>query len=253
MKVLLAEDEPLAADRLIGLLGECDPGVEVVDHVDSVEDLVRFFKNPAPVDLLLLDIQLADGKSFEIFDKVQVDVPIIFTTAFDQYALQAFKHFSIDYLLKPVRKQELCSALVKFNKLVSVPKQNVPLEELREFLKRSNTTFKERFLIKSGNKLQFKTASEAAYFFADGKVAYLVTKGDNRKFILDHTLEELERLLDPRMFFRISRKFIVNIDVVAEVKGLMSSRLEVKLNQPCEHDLSVSRDRASEFKTWLDR
>jgi DNA-binding LytR/AlgR family response regulator len=253
MKVLLVEDEPLAAERLTGLLKECDPTIEIVEHLDSVEDLIRFVKSSTAVDLLLLDIQLADGKSFEVFDKVQLEKPIIFTTAYDHYAIQAFKHFSIDYLLKPVKKAELQQALDKFRKLTTKSLQPEELTILKEVLKKSTSSFKERFLLKSGNKLQFKTANETAYFFADGKVAFLVTKNDNRKYIIDHTLEELETLLDPLRFFRISRKFIVNVDAIAEVKGLISSRLEVRLNQPCDHDLSVSRDRVMDFKSWLDR
>jgi DNA-binding LytR/AlgR family response regulator len=124
---------------------------------------------------------------------------------------------------------------------------------LKEYLQKNTRSFRERFLIKAGNKLQFRFAQEAAYFFAEGKAAYLVTKKENRKYLIDHTLEELESSLDPIRFFRISRKFIVNIESIAEVKGLISSRLEVKLNQPCEHELSVSRDRAADLKNWLDR
>ncbi|MBX2961260.1 MAG: response regulator transcription factor [Cyclobacteriaceae bacterium] len=252
MKVIVAEDELLAAERLIGLMKECDPSTEIAHQVDSVEDLTKIFKQPHSIDLLLLDIQLADGKSFEAFDKVQIDVPIIFTTAYDQYALQAFKHYSIDYLLKPIKKEALVTALSKFKKVVA-QQPSINLHQLKEILTKSSSDFKERFLIKSGNKLQFKSANEVVFFFADGKVAYLVTKGENRKYIIDHTLEELMELLDPERFFRISRKFIVCIDAIAEVKGLISSRLEVKLNQPCEHDLTVSRDRVQEFKSWLDR
>jgi len=253
MKVLIAEDEPLAAERLIGLLKECDPLLEISEHVDSVEELVRIFSAPNSIDLLLLDIQLADGKSFETFNKIQIDKPIIFTTAYNQYAIQAFKHFSIDYLLKPVKKTELQNALDKFRRITSKAIQPEQIALLKEALKQDKTEFKERFLLKSGNKLQFKPASEVAYFFADGKVAFLVTKKDNRKFMIDHTLEELETLLDPVNFFRISRKFIVSIDAIAEVKGLISSRLEIKLNQACEHDLTISRERVHAFKNWLDR
>ncbi len=253
MRVLIAEDEPLAAERLIGLLKECDPSLVVMDHVDSVEDLVRILAAPNSIDLLLLDIQLADGKSFEAFDKTQIDKPIIFTTAYDEYAIQAFKHYSIDYLLKPVKKSELQIALDKFRRVTVKSFQPEEMALLKEVLKQSNTTYKERFLLKAGNKLQFKLASEVAYFFADGKVAYLITKKDNRKFMIDQTLEELENLLDPVSFFRISRKFIVSIDAIAEVKGLISSRMELKLNQACEHDLTISRERVHAFKNWLDR
>jgi DNA-binding LytR/AlgR family response regulator len=253
MKVLIVEDEPLAAERLQHLLKTCEPDIEVVDLIDSVEDAVAFFKNEKRADLLLLDIQLADGKSFEIFDKVKIDIPIIFTTAFDQYAIQAFKVHSIDYLLKPFQQGDLNNAIEKFRK-ISVPNSltSEDLIELKALLAKNKNTYRERFIIKSGNKLQFKQTDDIAYFFADGKTAFLVSKKENRKYLIDHTLEELENSLNPKSFFRISRKFIVGIESIAEVKGLISTRLEVKLNQPCEHELAVSRDRAQDFKNWLN-
>ena len=254
MKVLIAEDELLAAERIQGLLEVCAPEATVVGQVDSVEDTVIFFKSGKNIDLLLLDIQLADGKSFEIFEKISVDVPVIFITAYDQYAIQAFKVHSIDYLLKPVQQEDLQRAINKF-KRHAAPKILEPLEisALRELLLKTSKSFKERFLIKAGNKLQYKPIAEVAYFFAEGKEAYLVTRKENRKYLIDQTLEELESVLDPGIFFRISRKFIVSIDSVAEARGLVSTRMEVKLNQACEHDLTVSRDRAQLFKNWLDR
>ncbi len=253
MKVLIVEDEPLAAERLQHLLRTCEPGIEVVDLIDSVEDAVTFFRSGKKTDLLLLDIQLADGKSFEIFDKVKIDTPIIFTTAFDQYAIQAFKVHSIDYLLKPFQQSDLNCAIEKFRK-ISVPASltSEDLTELKALLAKNKNTYKERFIIKSGNKLQFKQTDDIAYFFADGKTAFLVSKKENRKYLIDHTLEELENALNPKAFFRISRKFILSVDSIAEVKGLISTRLEVKLNQPCEHELAVSRDRAQDFKNWLN-
>ncbi len=252
MRVLLIEDEPLAAERLQHLLIGCEPDIEVVEQLESVEEAVAFFCSGKKVDLLFLDIQLADGKSFEIFDKVKVETPIIFTTAFDQYAIQAFKLHSIDYLLKPIQQNDLQQALDKFKRTTSPPAlTGEELNALKLLLAQSSDSFKERFIIKSGNKLQYKHASDVAYFFADGKMTFLVSKKENRRFLIDHTLEELETRLDPKFFFRISRKFIVAVDCISEVKGLMSTKLEVKLNQSCEHDLSVSRERAQNFKNWL--
>jgi DNA-binding LytR/AlgR family response regulator len=254
MKVLLAEDELLAAERLQELLKQCAPEAIVVEHVDSVAEAVTFLKKGLPLDLLLLDIQLADGKSFEIFEKVKVDVPVIFITAYDQYAIHAFKFHSIDYLLKPIQQGDLQYALNKLKKL-SIPKGAglVDLAILKKILNEKTKSFKERFMVKTGNKLQYKPTAEIAYFFAEGKEAYLVTRNENRKYLIDHTLEELESILDPSIFFRISRKFIINVNSILEIKGLVSTRLEVKLNQSCEYDLSISRDRAQEFKVWLDR
>jgi DNA-binding LytR/AlgR family response regulator len=203
----------------------------------------------------LLDIELSDGKSFEAFTKADISTPVIFTTAYDQYALQAFKHFGIDYLLKPVQKKDLNRALEKYH-AISSHKQKLGSEEinlLKQLVRNSAKSYRERFLIKAGNKLQFKTGSDVAYFYAEGKAAYLVSYKENRKYLIDHTLEELESTLDPALFFRISRKYIVHMQSIAEIKGLISSRLEVKLNQPCEHDLTVSRDRAAAFRHWLDQ
>jgi DNA-binding LytR/AlgR family response regulator len=254
MNVLIAEDEPLASERLVALLKECEPTITITEQVDSVEGLVQFYQSGKAVDLLMLDIQLADGKSFEAFKKTEISTPIIFTTAYDQYAIQAFKHLSIDYLLKPIQKEDLQKALDKF-KRISNP-QTIGLDEvkmLNEFLRKSSLNYRERFLIKAGNKLQFKQVNETAYFYADGKATYLVTKKENRKHLIDHTLEDLESSLDPKQFFRISRRFIIHIDSILEVKGLMSSRLDIKLNQSCDQELSVSREKAKAFKSWLDR
>lgn len=254
MNVLIAEDEILAAERLQELLQQCAPEAIVLDQVDSVTEAVAFLREAKSIDLLLLDIQLADGKSFEIFEKMDIDIPVIFTTAYDQYAIHAFKFHSIDYLLKPIQQDDLRQALSKLKKL-SIPKGSgsIDINVLKEFLNKANKQYKERFVIKTGNKLQYKPVSEIAYFFAEGKEAYLVSKSENKKFLIDHTLEDLERLLDPREFFRISRKFIIHVDSIREIKGSISTRLEVKPSQRCEHDLSVSRDRAHEFKAWLDR
>ena len=215
MRVLIVEDEPIAAERLQYLLKSCEPDVQIIDQLDSVEDTVSFFRSNRKVDLLLLDIQLADGKCFEIFSKVGIDTPIIFTTAFDEYAIQAFKVRSIDYLLKPIQQSDLQQALHKFKKVSSSTVLSFDdIAVLKSLLSENKKTFKERFVIKSGNRLQYKLTSEVAYFYADGKTNYLVSKKENRKYLIDHTLEELESTLDPNLFFRISRKFILAIDSI---------------------------------------
>jgi DNA-binding LytR/AlgR family response regulator len=254
MNVVIAEDEALAAERLQELLISTDKDAKVVDVLDSVEELVNFFKKDIPVDLLLLDVQLADGKSFELFDKVKVDIPVIFTTAYDQYALQAFRYLSIDYLLKPVQREDLLKAISKFKRFSN--NQSSLYEELillKSMADKAYRNGKERILIKSGNKLMFKNIHESAYFFAEGKSVYLVTQKENRKHLIDYTLEELENILSRKIFFRISRKFIVNISCIQEIKGLMGARLEIKLNTPCDQEIHVSRDRVHEFKAWLDQ
>lgn len=254
MKVLIVEDEPLAAERLQSLLQACDPAPEVIAVLDSIEDVITFFRKGGKPDLLFLDIELSDGKSFSIFDKIEIDLPIVFTTAYDQYALQAFQFHSIDYLLKPVQADSLQKALSKHARMSGTHMLNrTEVDAVRRMIMLSGKNYKERFIIRVGNKLQFKHTRDVAYFFADGKVVYLVTKSENRKYMIDHTLEELEQMLDPDKFFRISRKFIICADSLHEVKGMLSGRLEVKINQGCDHELSVSRERAGEFKLWLNR
>jgi len=254
MNVLIVEDEPLAAERLIALLKKTGEKFVLQGTLESIEESVSFFSSGQKTDLLFLDIELADGKSFEIFNRITVDTPIIFTTAYDQYALQAFKHFSIDYLLKPIQLEDLQTALGKWRRMsdqgVNVNEQ---LLQLKEWLNKEQAKPKERLLIKSGNKLQYKPTEEVAWFFADGKEVYIYTRNENKKYLIDYTLEQLESLLDKHKFFRISRKVIVNADSIAEVKGLISTRLEVKLNQPCDQELTISRDRSAAFKVWLDR
>jgi two-component system response regulator LytT len=253
MNVLIAEDERLAAERLEELLHACKPGARVVDTYDSVRDVVAFFNSRRKADLLLLDIQLADGNCFEIFNKISLDIPVIFTTAYDEFALQAFKFHCIDYLLKPVKQSDLANALQKFDKMTG-PRVLQPqeLKLLKDMIFPAYKPYKERFIIKAGNKLQYRASKDVSYFFADNKEAYLVCSKDNRHYIIDHTLEELEGLLDPNCFFRISRKFIINIDNICEVNGLISSKLRVRLLPPASHELMVSRERAQAFKSWLD-
>lgn len=253
MKAIVVEDEQLAAERLIELVKSIDAAIEIVEQFDTIADTVHYLKTESAPDIIFLDIQLADGRSFEIFEKAPIDSPIIFTTAYDQFTLKAFKLNSIDYLLKPVQKEDLHLALDKLKKLNRKGLNSDELGVLKEIIKTKGQPYKQRLVIKAGNKIQFKPAEEVAYFFADGKEAYMVSRKENRKHLIGYTLEELENILDPKEFFRISRKFIVRADAIAEVKGLISSKLEVKLHQPTEHELAVSRERAQEFKTWLDQ
>ena len=251
MNVVIVEDEPLAAERLISLLNTTAESISVLEVFDSIKETTSFLETGKKIDLLFLDIELADGKSFEIFNKTKVDAPVIFTTAYDQYALQAFKHFSIDYLLKPIQLEQLLGAIKKYKRFEN-HNVNEQLQQLTSWVSNSREEVKERVLVKSGNKLFYKSTDEVAYFWAESKEVYIFTLKDNKKFLIDYTLEELERKLDKKLFFRINRKAIINVNAIAEVKGLISTRLEVKLNQPCIHELAVSRDRSANFKSWLD-
>ncbi len=251
-KVLIVEDETPAAERLKKLvlnLGE----IEIVSRLDSIEDSVEWFKtNPAP-DLAFFDIQLADGKSFSIFDKVAVPCPVIFTTAFDEYAIQAFKVNSIDYLLKPIDEKELTAAWNKFLTL-SNSENSDSYDELNEQLKMllKAKNFKSRFLIKSGEHFKFINCEKIAYFFSDGGHTFLIDK-DGKQHLLDEKLESLEEQLDPELFHRISRKYIVSCDSISKISSYFNNRLILELNPSPAQEVIVSRERVSQFKSWLDK
>lgn len=254
MKVLILEDEILSAQRAKALLHEHDPTISVVETIDSVEDATDWLsRNPEP-DLMLVDIHLSDGLSFELFKKVQVKSPVIFTTAYDQYAIQAFKMNSIDYLLKPLDKAELGFALSKFKALTQERKNFLmtDIQRIVQSFQGLSKKTKNRFLVKFGDNIQFKNTDEIAYFFANDKITYLVSN-EGRRFIIDYKLEQLEDLLDLNFFFRLNRKFIIRIDSVQRIKTLMNSRLQIFLKPNFEQDIYVSKDKMSEFKSWLDQ
>jgi DNA-binding LytR/AlgR family response regulator len=246
--IVLALEAKETAAEITSVLREIDPTAISTGPFDSILDTLRHFQGGSYADLMICDIQLTDGKSFSILNAVP-DIPVIFIADSTNYALDAFQYNSIAYLLKPIAPSDLKSAFTKFQKLQNT-KMVVPKQWLT--LKGMVKNYRERFIIKAGNKLLIKTADEAAYFYAEGKAVYLVTKSGKRKYIIDNTLEELEHSLDSRKFFRISRKHIVCVDCIEEVKGLISGKLQIKLQQPGEQDLSVSRERAYDFKKWLD-
>ena len=253
MKVLILEDEALSARRASQLLKEYDESIEVLETLESIEDAVKWLHQHPEPDLLLLDIHLADGLCFRLFEQEEVKSPVIFTTAYDQYALQAFKTNSIDYLLKPLDKVDLTKALSKYHALQQDRRvlSQLEVEQIRLALQTLQKKYKNRFLVKFGDTIQFKSVEEIAYFFADDKHVYLVTK-ENRKYLIDYNLESLEDLLDPHLFFRINRKVIAHIESVQKVKTLLNSRLQVFLKPAFEQDIFVSKDRNPEFKVWLD-
>lgn len=255
MKVLIVEDEQLAVDQLESLLRSYDPNITVLDRIDSVEQAVNYMNSHGnQIDLVFLDIQLADGKSFEIFRKINYPYPVLFTTAYDDYALNAFKLNSIDYLLKPVKQDELAAALDKFRLLQKNNNSDSVIDRqlIESLLSNHSKNFKQRFLVKLGSRLQFKSVDESAYFSAEDKICYLVQKPDAKRFVIDHTLEELDQdLLDPKRFFRISRQHIVQIDTIKEIRNL-GTRMELILTIPTSEKLFVSRNRAVDFKNWLN-
>ncbi len=252
MNVIIIEDEKLAAEKLTEMLGRLDPAIAVMAQIPSVEASVRWLVEQSP-DLIFMDIQLADGLSFEIFDRVEVRAPIIFTTAYDEYALRAFKVNSIDYLLKPVRMDDLRGAMAKFREL-RTPQGKQNLDELLRSLKEGGTAYKKRFLIQLGEKLHKVETAQIAYFYALEKGVFLVT-GQRETLPVDFTLDALEEILDPERFFRINRKMIVACDAIRQMVAFSRSRIKLELSppEPKSVEALVSVERSRGFKEWMDR
>ncbi len=252
MKILIIEDEPIAAQRMQMMLKQYDASIEVAGCLESVEDSVNWLLENPPPDLLLLDIQLTDGFSFDIFKKIEYKKPVIFTTAYNEYALEAFRYLSIDYLLKPVTFQTLQNALDKYKLITN--QQQFDYSEIFKVLKKiPSEQYKERFLARIGHKLIFVKTCDIAYFRAEDKIVYLVDKQANR-LPVDFTLEKLETVLDPRNFFRLNRKIIIAIDSIAQIKSYPNSRLilHLKGGQKSE-EIIISRDRVPEFRQWAEQ
>jgi len=253
MKVLIVEDEPQAAERLTTLLQELKPEAQVLAKLDTVKRAVAWLKGNPTADLAFFDIQLADGLSFEIFEQVEVKCPIIFTTAYNEYALKAFKVNSIDYILKPVDKDELKAAFLKYDHLVRTPADPVRMmESITYAMQMLTKKYKERFVIKVGEHLKSVEVQEILFFFSLEKTTFAQTR-DGRKHILDFTLDQLEELLNPERFFRINRKYIVAVDAMQDMISHVNSRLKLVLKTSDDYDVIVARERVQEFKDWLDR
>jgi DNA-binding LytR/AlgR family response regulator len=252
MNILILEDEKAAADRLSAMLKDANPAAVVVAVLESVKDAVSWLRANKDIDLIVSDIQLADGLSFEVFEQVQVHKPIIFTTAFDAYTLKAFKLNSIDYLLKPIDKEELKAALDKFASF----HQPAPAIDIMSIFKQvqqsGSAAFKSRFLIKQGDRLSFIPATDAAYLRADDKVIFLHNH-HGQKYIVDETLDELEKSMDPAVFYRINRSYIVHINSIDKIHTHFNGRLKIDLKRSDDNEIFVSRQRVSEFKRWLNR
>lgn len=250
MKILIIEDEKPAANRLIKLLQEHFSGAEFIDNLDTVSRGLRWLQeNPAP-DLIFCDIQLADGISFEIFEKVKISTPVIFTTAFDQYAIKAFQVNAIDYLLKPIDPEELDRAVAKFKSRQVKPV--LDFELLKGLLQPDKKAFKSRFMVRFGEKIQSVPVEEIAFFYSEERVTFLQTQSA-KKFVLDSTLEQVEAQVDPGLFFRLNRKFLSRVNAVEEVLSYSNSRLKVKLKNCPDSDILISREKVGEFKDWLDQ
>lgn len=250
MKILIFEDEHLTAERLLQLLSKYPTEFEVLGVLESVNQGVEWFKNNAQPDLIFMDIQLTDGSSFEIFNEVKIEAPIIFTTAYDQYAIQAFKVNSVDYLLKPIDYSDLELAIQKFEKLL--PKPTTDNSLYKELLNQMMKPHKKRFLVKVGEQLKHVNIEDIAYFINDDGLVFMYANSGKR-YMLDYTIEQLEKLVDSTAFFRINRKLIIGLNSIDQIHKYFNSRLKLKLQPEIDIDVIVSRDRVNGFKAWLDK
>ncbi|NOR34885.1 MAG: response regulator [Bacteroidales bacterium] len=253
MNVVIIEDEHLTAERIATLLRQIDPGIKVLSIIDSVRRAVEWFKpNPKP-DLVFMDIQLADGLSFDIFDIVKIEAPVIFITAFQQYAIKAFKVNSVDYLLKPVSEEDLQAALAKyrryFNKELTIPSIGGDLlNNIREMISRP---YKSRFMVRVGDHIKTVDVENILYFYSLQKGTYIHTS-DKRNYVIDYTLGALEEMLDPLLFHRINRRYLITHKAISYMVTLSSSKLKMNLMHSDDDEIYISRERVASFKEWLD-
>ncbi len=251
MKILIIEDEEPAYKRLQKMLKELEPDHTLLDQIVSVSSAVKWFKQNEAPDLIISDIQLSDGISFEIFKQVDIKCPVIFTTAYDQYAIEAFKVNSIDYLLKPVKKDELEKAVTKFKALTpATAATTIDINKLLQSLQPAGTDYKKRFVVRYGEHIKTIDIEDVVYFYTEDKATFLCTK-DARRFVVDFNLDALDSILDPKNFFRINRQYIISIHSIAEMFAYTKSRVLIKLNPPSKHETIVSTERSADFKHWL--
>ena len=250
MNILIIEDEEPAVQRLKKILLEIEPESKILDVLVSVRSAIEWFKTHAAPDIILLDINLADGSSFEIFSVINVESPIIFITAFDEFAIQAFKLNSVEYLLKPVKKEELVAAINKYKKLHSSNSSMPDLKILIDTIQKKQEPFKKRFLIRYGEHIKAIDTEQVAYFYTEEKINFLKTK-DDHTYPVEYNLDKLETMLDPDRFFRINRQFIISIDSIVEMFSFSKSRVKVNLKPAIKMDTVVSTERSPHFKEWL--
>ncbi|SDL09358.1 two-component system, LytT family, response regulator [Catalinimonas alkaloidigena] len=254
MHVLLIEDEAIAAEKLALLIHRHDPTITILATLDSVKSAVVWLRaNPAP-DLIFLDIHLSDGQSFDIFQQVEVHVPIIFTTAYNEYAIKAFEVNSIDYLLKPIKPEDVARGLEKYESIRQEWQQQSPFhyQELAELInKPTQAAYKQRFLVKVGTKMFSIHVDEIAYFYTADKTVYLMTR-DGRHIPIDYYLDQLANLLDPQVFIKANRQYILRHDAIESMHTYSSSRVKVKLIPEEPREVIISTDKVPQFKEWLD-
>jgi DNA-binding LytR/AlgR family response regulator len=249
MNCLIVEDEKVAAERLVGLIKKSDPSLVIAEIVQSVKNAVQWLNTHEAPDIIFMDIQLADGLSFEIFEQTIVKTPVIFTTAYDEYALKAFKVNSIDYLLKPIDQNELNNAINKFKEKTTP--EEIPAQVFDSILQSLTRKYKNKFVLKVGEHIKVFTIKDVQCFYSMEKYTFLQNHS-GRDYAINYSLDQLEDLLDPAQFFRINRKFIVSFSAISDIISYSNSRLKVKLNSNESDDLMLSREKVQDFKKWLE-
>jgi DNA-binding LytR/AlgR family response regulator len=254
MKVVIVEDEHLSAQRLQGMLKKYDPSIEVRAELPSVAASVEWFKNNPDPDLVLMDIHLEDGQSFSIFETINLQVPVIFTTAFDEYTIKAFKVNSVDYLMKPLNYEELVAAIEKFKRIhgEAGEEKTMGLEQLLQSMQKKEPEYKSRFLVSIGSRLKTIETEDIQYFFSADKITFLVTK-ENQRFPIDYSLDKMAVMLDPKQFFRINRQMTVKLDAITNIHVFSKGKIKLDLNPATKEDVFVSMDKVVEFKEWLGK
>jgi len=248
MKVLIIEDEKPAARRLTKLLLEVDPTTEILNILDSVESTILWLSKNPPPQVMLMDINLGDGSSFDILKKTHINCPIIFVTAFDEFAIDAFKVNSVDYLLKPVKKEDLEKAILKFKNL----QYNYSSTGIENLLQNEGKKYKDRFVIKLGNKIKSILVNDIAYLFSKEKLSFICDK-EGKNFPIDLSLDKIEDLLDPTDFFRVNRQIITNASSIKDIQTSSKSRIILTLEPPASMEAVISSERSSLFKKWLKK
>jgi DNA-binding LytR/AlgR family response regulator len=258
MTVLIIEDEQLGIERLVKHLNEIDPSVRIVGTAGSIKSSVQWLNANQHPDLILMDIELSDGQSFDVFNQVNVKSTVVFTTSYDEYALKAFRVNSIDYLLKPVKKEELRNSLDKFRLLKSRFSSEIPNEQinitslLNELKQQQARPFRSRFLAKLGTRLVSVDISEIAYFYVDDRLVFFRSY-DKTKYIIDYNMDELEQMLDPHEFFRANRGCIIHIKSIGQIHNFFNGKLKLELVPAFDKEVLISREKSADFKSWLGK
>lgn len=252
MKVVIIEDEQLTAHRLEGMLKKYDPAMEILTILPSVAESVEWFKHNTDPDLIFMDIHLEDGQCFSIFEKINLDLPVVFTTAYDEYMIRAFKVNSIDYLMKPINYEELVQAIEKYKRIHLQPSEKENMGALLQAMQTKEADYKLRFLISIGSRLKTVEVEDIQYFYSAEKVTFLVTK-DNQRYPIDFSLDKLAVTVNPRRFYRINRQMLIGLGAITNIHVYPKGRLKIDVVPDFKEEVMVSLDKVVEFKEWLGK